>query len=137
VTKLRYLLDTNVISDFVRGQPSVQERLRRTRPEQVAISSITVMEIDYGLALAPARARRLRPMLDALLGAVHLLPFTVEDARAAATVRSNLRRSGRPIGPFDILLAGTALAQGLSFVTANTKEFARIDGLPLLDWRAA
>jgi tRNA(fMet)-specific endonuclease VapC len=76
-------------------------------------------------------------MLDALLGAVQLLPFSVEDARAAAAVRSNLRRSGRPMGPFDILLAGTALAQGLSFVTANTKELARIEGLSLLDWRVA
>jgi tRNA(fMet)-specific endonuclease VapC len=132
---LRYLLDTNVISDFVRGDEAVQRSLRATHPESIAVSCITVMEIAYGLAWAPARARRLQPVIDALLGATHVLPLSIEDAHAAAAVRSALRRRGRPIGPYDVLLAGTALARGLSFVTANSREFARVSGLTIENWR--
>jgi len=134
---VRFLLDTNVVSDFVRGESVVASRLRATRPEEIAVSSVTVMEITYGLALAPARARWLRPVIDALLGAVELLPLSVEDARAAGAVRAALRRRGRPVGPYDLLLAGCALARGLVFVTANSREFVRIAGLVVDDWRRA
>jgi len=60
----RYLLNTNVISDFVRGERRVQARLKSSRPDMLALSSITVMEIEYGLALQSTRARRLRPVLE-------------------------------------------------------------------------
>ena len=89
----RYLLDTNVISDFVRGHAAVQARLRGTPPGELAVSSVTVMEINYGLALEPSRVRRLQPVIDALLGAVSLLPFTVEDARAAGTRPETVKRA--------------------------------------------
>ena len=133
----RYLLDTNVVSDFVRGRAAVQARLRGTPPGELAVSSVTVMEINYGLALEPSRVRRLQPVIDALLGAVCLLPFTVEDAHAAGALRASLRRRGRPIGPYDVLLAGSALARGLVLVTANAREFGRVAGLLVDDWRAA
>lgn len=133
----RFLLDTNVISDFVRGERSVQTRLKSSRPDLLALSSITVMEIEYGLALQRVRARRLRPVLDALIASMSVLPFTVADAGAAAAVRAVLRRRGRPIGPYDVLLAGCALSRGLVLVTANTDEFARVDGLNVEDWRVA
>jgi tRNA(fMet)-specific endonuclease VapC len=131
----RFLLDTNVVSDFVRGEPHVQRRLRDTPPENVAVSAVTVMEVEYGLALVPSRARHLRPVIDALFGAVELLPWTVGDARASGSVRAALRRRGRPIGPYDVLLAGSALARGLVFVTANAREFARVGGLVVENWR--
>jgi tRNA(fMet)-specific endonuclease VapC len=89
---LSYLLDTNVLSDFVRGHSSVQRRLIETPPEHLAFSSVTVMEVSYGLALAPERARRIRPMIESMLKVVELLPLTVEDARAAGTIRAALRR---------------------------------------------
>ncbi len=133
----RYLLDTNVVSDFVRGHATVQARLRGTPPGELAVSSVTVMEIGYGLALEPSRVRRLQPVIDALLGAVSLLPFTVEDARAAGALRAALRRRGRPIGPYDVLLAGSALARGLVLVTANAREFGRVTGLLVDNWRVA
>lgn len=132
---VRYLLDTNVLSDFVRGRSEVQSRIRATRPDDIAVSAVTVMEIVYGLALDPAKARRLRPVIDAFLGAVELLPLAIEDARAAGALRAGLRRRGRPIGPYDILLAGCAIARGLVFVTANTAEFSRVAGLIVEDWR--
>ena len=131
----RYLLDTNVISDFVRGERRVLARVKGARPDVLAVSTVTVMEIEYGLALQVARARRLRPVLEALIGSMAVLPFTSADAAAAALARAALRRSGRPIGPYDVLLAGCALSRGLVLVTANTDEFARVDGLVVEDWR--
>jgi tRNA(fMet)-specific endonuclease VapC len=132
----RYLLDTNVVSDFVRGHAAVQSHLRAAVPTDIAVSSVTVMEVTYGLELAPVRARSLRSVIEALLGSVELLPLSVEDARAAGALRASLRRRGRPIGPYDVLLAGCALARGLVFVTGNSKEFTRVSGLLVEDWRA-
>ena len=133
----RYLLDTNVISDFVRGERRVLVRVKGSQPDALAVSTVTVMEIEYGLALQATRARHLRPVLEALIGSIAVLPFTSADAAAAAVARAALRRSGRPIGPYDVLLAGCALSRGLVLVTANTDEFARVDGLAVEDWREA
>ena len=133
---LAYLLDTNVLSDFVRGDAGVKRRMIEMSPDQLAFSSVTVMEVSYGLALSPERARRIRPMLEALFQTVQVLPLTVEDARAAGTIRAGLRRRGTPIGPYDILLAGCALARGLTLITGNVREIGRVAGLAVESWRA-
>jgi tRNA(fMet)-specific endonuclease VapC len=133
----RYLLDTNVISDFVRGDRRVLSRVKSARPDVLAVSTVTVMEIEYGLALQSTRARKLRPLLEALIGSIAVLPFTVADAAASASARAALRRHGRPIGPYDVLLAGSALSRGLVLVTANSDEFARVEGLTVENWRVA
>ena len=133
----RYLLDTNVVSDFVRGEARVQARLKSTPPPEIAVSAITVMETTYGLAAEPKRARKLRPVIDAMYASVELLPFSIEDAQAAGAVRAALRGAGRPIGPYDALLAGSALARGLILVTANVDEFRRVAGLVVENWREA
>ena len=132
---LAYLLDTSVLSDFVRGDAGVKRRIVETPPDELAFSSVTVMEVSYGLALAPERARRIRTMLEALLQAVLVLPFTVEDARAAGTIRAALRRRGTPIGPYDVLLAGCAMARGLTLITGNVREMDRVAGLAVESWR--
>ncbi len=132
---LRLLLDTNVISDFVRGDPKVMRRLRGVAPDAIAVSTVTEMEIRYGLAIDPARTRRIAPTIDALLDAVTLVELSREDARAAGEIRAALRRRGQPIGPYDVLLAGTALARGLRLVTANVREFSRVSGLTVESWR--
>ena len=134
---MRYLLDTNVVSDFVRGHEAVGHRLRATRPQEVAVSTVTLMEVEYGLALDPGRSRRLAPLLDGMLGSVRVLPFSRADARSAGGVRAALRGKGRPIGPYDVLLAGCALSRGLTLVTANTGEFTRVTGLAIENWRLA
>jgi tRNA(fMet)-specific endonuclease VapC len=133
---MKYLLDTNVISDFARGDRSVQHELRAHAPSDLAVSTVTVMEVDYGLAIAPGRRRAIGPVLDAMFDALHVLPFTAEDARAAGLVRAGLRKAGRPIGPYDVMLAGCALARGLVLVTANVAEFERVSSLVLENWRA-
>jgi tRNA(fMet)-specific endonuclease VapC len=134
---MRYLLDTNVVSDFVRGDAEVQRQLRSHEPADLCVSTITVMEVDYGLALTPARGRRLAPVIRAMFDAIEILPFSVEDARAAGVVRAALRRRGRPIGPYDVMLGGCALSRGLVLVTANTSEFARVESLAVESWRAS
>jgi tRNA(fMet)-specific endonuclease VapC len=95
------------------------------------------MEVEYGLARDPARGRKLAPVLRALLGAVTVLPCGIEDARASASLRASLEARGRPIGAYDVLIAGVALARGLVLVTSNVREFGRIAGLRVENWRNA
>lgn len=130
-----YLLDTNVVSDVVRGRAEVVARLRATPSSEVVISSITQMELEYGMALSPAAALRHRPVIRAILDAAEVAPFTTEDAKAAARVRATLRRLGTPIGPYDVLLAGVALSRRLVMVTANVDELSRVEGLRVESWR--
>lgn len=132
---MRFLLDTNVLSDFVRGDARVQARLRAQDPTDIAVSTITAMEIEYGLQLVPARRKSIAPVMDALFASTALLAFSPEDAKAAASVRATLRRRGLPIGPYDVLLAGCALARGLVLVTANVAEFERVASLSVENWR--
>lgn len=132
---MKYLLDTNVISDYVKGHPNVQTRLKQTPPYLVAISSITRMEIEFGLQLNPTRAHKIAPVLEPLLASIAVLDFSEEDGVVAANLRANLRKLGTPIGPYDVLLAGSALRRGLIFVTANTDEFIRVTGLTLENWQ--
>jgi tRNA(fMet)-specific endonuclease VapC len=132
---MRYLLDTNVLSDFVRGDPKVLARVQVTAPSLIAVSVVTVMELEYGLLLNRERAKKLAPIIDAFLNSITVLDLSRADALAAASLRANLRQRGRPIGPFDILLAGSAVSRGLILVTSNTREFERITGLQIEDWR--
>lgn len=134
---MKFLLDTCTVSDFVKGEPGVLDRIKRTSPDQIAISALTAMEIEYGLLLNPQRARKLAPLLDAFLSAVEVLPFGDADAKAAAAVRAALRKKGRPIGPYDCLIAGCGLARGLVVVTSNESEFRRISGLRVENWRSS
>ena len=89
----RHLLDTSVISDFVRGERRVRAKVKSSRPDALAVSTVTVMEIEYGLALQAARARRrLRPVLEELIGNIAVVPFTAADAAAAPGVRPSFGR---------------------------------------------
>ncbi len=134
---MKYLLDTTVVSDFARGMRSVLDRLKATPRSQVAISAVTAMEVEYGLQLNAARARRLEPVIHDLLQGAAILPYERADAIATAAIRAALSRRGAPIGPYDIMIAGTAVRHGLIMVTSNRGEFSRIDGLLLEDWREA
>ena len=117
---MTYLLDTCVLSDFARGDANTLDRLKATSPELVAVSSITAMEIEFGLALDALRARKLAPAMHALLGAITVLPYDIEDARATAVLRAALQKKGRPIGAYDALIAGCALAYHAVANSVNT-----------------
>ena len=134
---MRYLLDTTVVSDFARGVPAVLTRLKATSKDDTAICTVTAMEIEYGLMLNPARAQKIEPVIRSLLQDLHVFSYEPEDATATAAVRAALAKRGTPIGPYDAMIAGTALRRVLVMVTSNGGEFARIDGLILEDWRLA
>ena len=132
---MKYLLDTCTVSDFVKGQPKVLARLKATPPNLIAVSALTRMEVDYGLALNAERAKKLAPILDAFFSTITTLPFDEADAQAAAAIRAALKSQGQPIGTYDVLIAGTGLAKGLVVVTSNVGEFKRVSGLQVEDWR--
>ena len=64
-----------------------------------------------------------------------MIPFDVNEAHESGRLRALLARVGTPIGPYDVMIAGTALAHGLTLVSANTTEFSRVPGLQLQNWR--
>jgi tRNA(fMet)-specific endonuclease VapC len=132
---MKYLLDTCTISDFVKGHSNVLVRVKATPPDLIAVSVLTRMEVDYGLALNAERARKLAPMLDAFFSTIATLPFDESDAKAAAAIRAALKIMGQPIGAYDVLIAGAGLARGLVVVTSNVGEFKRVSGLQVEDWR--
>jgi tRNA(fMet)-specific endonuclease VapC len=132
---MKYLLDTCTISDFVKGQPNVLARVKATSPNLIAVSALTRMEVDYGLALNAERARKLAPILEAFLSTIATLAFDEADAQAAVAIRAALKIQGQPIGAYEVLIAGTGLARGLVVVTSNVGEFKRVSGLHVEDWR--
>ena len=134
---MKFLLDTCTVSDFVRGDAGVLATMKSTPPDEIAVSVVTRMEIDYGLLLNPQRARKLAPVLNAFLSSITTLPFDEADAKAAASLRAALRQTGRPIGPYDCQIAGCGLARGLVVVTSNVSEFLRVGGLRIENWRQA
>ena len=137
---MTYILDTNAVIAVLKNQPaSVRHRLRRARFEgaSIAVSSVVLYELWYGVARSERRrenAERLRVFLSADVG---VLCFDEEDARAAGDLRASLESAGTPIGPYDLLIATQALRLGATMVTANVSEFGRVDGLSWQDWTNA
>jgi len=130
-----FLLDTCVISDFVKGEKGTLNHIKNHSPTELAVSSVTMMEIEYGLQLNPTKARKIRPILEELLKPVTIVEFGDNEAEMAAQIRAFLKEKGTPIGAYDVLIGATALANGMSLVTANTSEFERIPDLKVINWR--
>jgi tRNA(fMet)-specific endonuclease VapC len=131
---MRYLLDTCVISDFIKGEPATQTCLKQTLPADIAISSITIMELRYGMMLNPQRAQKIAPIITNLIQPIAILPFNTPEAEKAAEIRAILKFQGQPIGAYDVLIAATALQHQLIMVTANQREFDRVPGLQTENW---
>jgi len=132
---MNYLLDTSAISDFFKKYPGVVQRFASIAPVQIHISAITVMEIEYGLCLNAVREAKIRPLWVQLLKCIQVVPYCTNCASETSLVRSHLKTRGLLIGPYDILIAGTALAHQMCVVTSNSSEFERIPGLSLENWR--
>lgn len=132
---MKYLLDTCCISDFLKNDVHTVNRLKNTPPFEIAVSSITLMELEYGLLHNPDRAKKLRPLTQALVSSIIVLDYGEKDANHSAVIRALMRKWGTPIGNYDVLIAGVALNHQLILVTSNEKEFQRIPELPLENWR--
>lgn len=128
-----YILDTNTLIYFFKGIGNVSTRLLQTPPRSIGIPTIVLFELEVGIAKSSSPKKR-RLQLEDLTATVNILPFGHEELKFAAAVRVDLENRGKPIGPYDVLIAGTALANKGVLVTHNTSEFERIEGLQLEDW---
>ena len=134
VTHLRYLLDTNVVSELVRRPAGeVAQRVAALAPGSFAISIIVAAELRYG-AVRRGSARLTR-QLEAVLAAIKVLPLEEPADRLYGEIRAELERIGRPIGHNDLLIAAQARASGAILVTNNVGEFSRVPGLTVENWQ--
>lgn len=136
---MSHLLDTNAVIALLKNEPPIfRKRLRRTvsKGAEIAVSSIVLYELWYGVARSARRrenAERLRVFLS---GGIAVNAFSEEDSITAGDLRATLEASGTPIGPYDLLVAAQALRSNATLVTANVSEFARVPGLQWQDWTA-
>ena len=134
-----YLLDTNACIGLINGTaPGVRRRFQRAvaNGHTMLLPSVAAYELWYGVAKSQQpekNAQRLEAFLSGPLEWAHL---DADDAREAGTVRAELERAGKPIGAYDVLLAGQARRRGAILVTANAREFARVAGLSWENWSA-
>ncbi len=128
-----YLLDTNTLIYFFKGMGNVADNLLSKSPKDIAIPSITLFELEVGIAKSSNPKKR-KQQLDSLISLIMIFPFGLKEAKFAAIIRANLEKEGKPIGPYDTLIAGTALSGNHILVTHNTKEFSRIKKLKTEDW---
>jgi tRNA(fMet)-specific endonuclease VapC len=128
---MKYLLDTNAVIALLRRHPGFLGHLTRYTPEDFAIPAIVMHELYYG-AYKSQRVSANLAQLDALR--FQTLDFDPEDARCAGELRALLAKAGTPIGPFDMLIAGQAMARSLTVITHNRREFDRVVGLSVEDW---
>ena len=126
-------LDTNTVIYYFKGLGGVSERLLATPPQEVTLPSIVVYELERGVLKAGNTPKR-REQLALFLEAFVILPFGRAESLAAAQISSALETRGLPIGPLDVLIAGTALAHSATLVTRNLREFSRVEGLKLTNW---
>ena len=134
---MRYLLDTCVLSDFVRGDSNTVKKVKSLSPNELCLSTITVMEIRYGILCLhnSKKALAIKAITDEIIDNVIICDFTDSTARIAANIRTLLNDIGEPIGAYDILTAATAIDSELILVTSNTREFSKIKDLCLENWR--
>ncbi len=133
---MRYLLDTDIVSDLIRNpQGSIAHKIRTVGEQRVCTSIIVAAELRYGAA--KRQSPRLTAQLEAVLGALEVLPYESPADVAYGALRARLEKASRPIGGNDLLIAAHALALGYTIVSDNEREFAGIPGLSHENWLAA
>ena len=132
-----YLLDTNACIALINGKSaSVRERFEKAIDAgvPVMVPTVAAFELWFGVSNSARPETNARTVETFFAGPVRLLAFEEEDARRAGEVRSALKATGKPIGAYDVLIAGQALSRKLTLVTANEREFGRVKGLVWEDW---
>jgi tRNA(fMet)-specific endonuclease VapC len=130
---VKFLLDTNTLIYYFKGQGHVAEKLLAVSPRDLAVSTVSLHELETGLRKSSDVTRR-RQQLAAFLAACQVWEFDQSAAEVSAEIRADLESQGTPIGPLDNLIAGIAYVRGATLVTRNLREFARVRGLMLVDW---
>ena len=130
---LKYLLDTNIISELVRNpHGNIKDQIARVGEETVCTSIIVSSELRFGAE--KKASQKLSFQLETILSTIEILPFEEPADRQYATIRNYLEKAGTPIGPNDMLIAAQATSLGLILVTANFQEFSRVPGLAVENW---
>lgn len=133
---MKYLLDTNICIYLIRRRPpEIIDRMRSQRIGDIGLSSITVAELQYGVAKSAEKVRN-RSALEQFLAPLVILDFDTTAASVYGSVRAHLEREGTPIGSLDMLIAAHAVSLDVTLVTNNVREFGRVPGLQLENWAA-
>ncbi len=131
---MTYLLDTNICVYAINNRhPKLTNKLLTILPDEIAISPITIGELEYGAAKSKW-GDRTRQTMYAFLSNFAILPFDNTDAICFGNLRAALAYAGTPISAYDVMIAAQGLTKGLTVVTHNTEEFSRVPGLKLEDW---
>ena len=128
---MKYLLDTNTVSYYLRGTPATVKHLQGQKPSTLAISAITAMELAYGVE--KRQSATLTTAVQGFLSGVQVAAFDLEAAWQAGVVRASLERLGVAISLADSQIAGHALVLGLTLVSTDG-VFKRVRGLTVKDW---
>ncbi len=132
-------LDTNVVVDLLgRRRPRVRRRYVEARDNDVglALSTVVLFELRFGAANSARIEQNGRALDSVLADGFVIAPFDADDAAEAGAIRALLRRGGKEIGPYDILIAAQARRRGAALATHNVEEFERVPGLIVIDWAA-
>ena len=130
---MRYVLDTNTLIYFFKGLGDVSKHMLAQSPSELAIPTVVLFELEVGIAKSISPRKR-KSQLQEITELVNVLPFGIAESKSAAQIRVKLEKQGLPIGPYDVLIAATALANNMILVTHNQKEFGRIKELKIEDW---
>ncbi len=129
-----YLLDTNIVSYWMRGDAGIISRIKKCSPADLSISAITLAEILYGIEKSPVKKKERREKLRQISALLSLYTFDETAAEKYAIIRSQLEREGLIISERDTQIASIAVANHLAVITHNVKEFGRVKGLKVYDW---
>lgn len=130
---IRYLLDTNIVIYTMNNRPDTVREAFDKHQDCIAVSSITMMELFYG-AECSSNPERNRRVIEGFAVRLAVLNYDERAASQTAQIRAALKSVGKPIGPYDAMIAGHARSQGLVVVTNNTGEFERVSGLQISNW---
>ena len=131
---MKYMLDTNTCIFIIKKDENVLSHLKNIDFKEICISSITLSELEYGVAKS-MHSEKNQKALDDFVYNFSILPFDSNAAHEYGKIRANLEKIGSPIGGMDMLIAAHAKSQKLILVTNNTKEFIRVNGLNIEDWK--
>lgn len=131
---MKYMLDTNICIYVIKEkQFSVLSKFRKCNPGDIGISSITLMELEYGVEKSEYKERN-RLALAGFLVPIEILPFSVNAAREYGKIRSKLEKQGNIIGAYDLMIGAHAISEKLTLVTNNLREFEGIPELTCENW---
>jgi tRNA(fMet)-specific endonuclease VapC len=129
-----YLLDTNIVSYWMRGHEPVLQRIKAHSPKDLSLAALTLAEIYCGIEKSPTKKSERRERIEAIRTMLKVHPFDEAAAVKYGAIRAQLEKKGSVISERDVRLASIAAAYGLCVITHNTKEFRRVEKLRVEDW---